>query len=109
MKVAIVGSRNLHVEDIGKYIPEGVTEIISGGAFGIDSCARLYARQHGLKMTEFFPNYRSYGRSAPLVRNKLIVEASDYVLALWDSKSRGTKFSIDYAKQIGKPVEVVIL
>ena len=32
MKVAVVGSRNLYVNDLGKYLPENVTEIISGGA-----------------------------------------------------------------------------
>ena len=40
MKVAIVGSRSLVVNDLGKYLPEGTTEIVSGGAKGIDSCAK---------------------------------------------------------------------
>ena len=35
MKVAVIGSRGLWV-DIGKYLPDGVTKIISGGARGID-------------------------------------------------------------------------
>jgi len=34
MKVAVVGSRNLSIDDLGKYLPDGVTEIISGGARG---------------------------------------------------------------------------
>ena len=45
MKVAIVGSRNLHVENLEKYLPKNTTEIVSGGARGIDSDARAYQFQ----------------------------------------------------------------
>lgn len=55
MKLAVIGSRGLTVKDLGKYIPEGVTEIVSGGAKGIDACAREYAIQNGIKLTEFLP------------------------------------------------------
>ena len=36
MKVAVIGSRNLVVGDLSKYLPEGTDEIVSGGAKGID-------------------------------------------------------------------------
>ena len=32
MKVAMVGSRGLWVENLGDYLPEGTEELISGGA-----------------------------------------------------------------------------
>lgn len=74
MKVAVIGSRNIKVDDLGLYLPEGVTEIISGGAKGVDSCAREYAVAHNIKLTEFLPDYRRYGRGAPLKRNYSIIE-----------------------------------
>ena len=37
MKVAVIGSRGLTTDNLGEYIPEGTTEIISGGAKGIDT------------------------------------------------------------------------
>lgn len=40
MKVAVVGSRGLHVEDLGRYLPADTTEIVSGGAVGVDTSAR---------------------------------------------------------------------
>lgn len=49
MKIAIIGSRGLHVNDLEKYLPENVTEIVSGGARGIDSDARAYAQAHGMR------------------------------------------------------------
>lgn len=40
MKVAVIGSRNLQVDHLEKYLPEDTTEIVSGGARGIDACAK---------------------------------------------------------------------
>ena len=64
MKIAVVGSRDLHVENLGAYIPEEVTEIISGGARGIDMDARTYALQHGIQLTE--TGQSTKGMAAPL-------------------------------------------
>lgn len=108
MKVAVVGSRGLCVADLGKYLPEGTTEIVSGGARGVDTSARAYALSHGIKLTEFLPEYDKYGRSAPLKRNITIIKHADLVLAFWDGSSRGTKFVIDNCKQMGVPVKVFV-
>ena len=40
MRIAIVGSRNIWVDDLESYLPAGVTEIVSGGAKGVDFCAK---------------------------------------------------------------------
>ncbi len=106
MKVAVIGSRGLHVDHLEDYLPEGVTEIVSGGARGIDACAKDYALRHGLKLTEFLPEYEKYGRGAPLRRNITIIEYADLVLAFWDGKSRGTKYVIDNCKKRNIPVAV---
>ena len=108
MKVAVIGSRNLKVDDLGKYLPEGVTEIVSGGARGVDTCAREYARANKIKLTEFLPEYDKYGRGAPLRRNITIIEYSDLVLAFWDGSSHGTKYVIDNCKKRGVPVKVYV-
>lgn len=107
MKLAIVGSRDCPFVDIEshlKYIPD---TIVSGGAKGADAYAREFARKKGLKLIEFFPDYDRYGRSAPLERNKLIVDECDCVLALWDGESKGAKFTLDYAKEKGKPIKII--
>lgn len=108
MKLAIIGSRNCPPIDILsqlKYIPD---TIISGGAKGADTYAREFAKKYNLKLIEFLPEYDKYPpKVAPLVRNKLIVENCDCILAFWDGKSRGTKYTLDYARQLGKPIKVV--
>ena len=108
MKVAIIGSRNLTNVNISKYIPKEVTEIISGGARGIDTLAERYADEKGIQKTIIKPEYEKYGRVAPLRRNKTIVELADIIIAFWDGKSRGTKFTIDYAKKVNKKIKVYI-
>ena len=35
MKVAVVGSRNLIINDLGKYLPDNITEIISAAPKGL--------------------------------------------------------------------------
>lgn len=109
MKVAIIGSRGLFVSDFSPYLPQGVTEIVSGGARGIDSCAREYAKKHNLKLTEFLPQYNKYpGKSAPHKRNDQIIEYADIVLAFWDGQSRGTQSVIKKCKERGKKVIILL-
>ena len=108
MKVAVIGSRNLTVEDLGPYLPEETTEIVSCGAKGVDTCAREYALSKGLKLTKFLPDYKKYGRGAPLKRNLQIIEYADCTLAFWDGQSRGTKFIIEYCRARNKLVRVFL-
>ena len=109
MKLAIIGSRNIQIDDLSPYIPSDCDEIISGGARGVDTCAAEYARAHGLKLTEFLPDYQKLGRAAPIVHNRAIVDAADEVLAFWDGSSRGTKSVIDFCKKTSKPCRIVTL
>ena len=75
---------------------------------GVDRCAAEYAKENGIKLTELVPQYEQYGRAAPIVRNKEIVDYSDKIIAFWDGKSKGTLSVIKYAQKTGKPCEIII-
>lgn len=107
MKTAIIGSRNLTIDNLEEYLPKGTTEIISGGAKGIDTCAEELAKRLGLSLTVIRPDYQRYSRGAPLKRNDEIISQADTVLAIWDGESRGTKYVIEKCKKLGKPVVVI--
>ena len=107
MKIAIVGSRNIQIENISDYI-SNADEIVSGGAKGIDTCAAEYATKNSIKLTEFLPEYDRYGRAAPIVRNKKIVDYADKIVAFWDGSSKGTQSVIKYAQKVGKPCDVIV-
>ena len=102
MKLLIVGSRSIKNFDISKYVSADVDTIISGGACGIDSLAEQYADLHRLSKYIMRPRYDLYGRSAPLKRNEKMVDISDAVLIVWDGYSRGTQYTLKYAKEKNK-------
>lgn len=108
MKAAIVGSRGLilNTSDISFYLPAAVTEIVSGGAKGVDTLAKNFAIENNYKYIEFLPDYEKYGKAAPLRRNDKIIDYSNLVLALWDGKSKGTEYVINKCKEIGKSLIV---
>ena len=68
MILAIIGSRNLNMK-ISEYMPTGITEIISGGAKGIDTLAEIYANKNNIPMRIIRPEYNKYKKAAPLKRN----------------------------------------
>jgi hypothetical protein len=107
MKLAVIGSRNLNIVDLEKYVPGDVSEIVSGGARGVDSNAREFARKNKIPLKEFLPDYRRFGRGAPLKRNLQIIEYADMVIAFWDGKSHGTKYVIEQCKKMNVSIRVV--
>ena len=107
MRVAIVGSRSICEIDLAPYLSKE-DEVVSGGAVGVDRCAATYARENGLVLTEFLPEYERYGRGAPHVRNRRIVDYAQKVIVFWDGKSKGAQSVIKYAARVGKPCDVIV-
>ena len=110
MKVAIIGSREITQYDfqtILRNIPKIVDTIISGGAVGVDALAEEFALEQGLNFVKILPDYEEYGKKAPIMRNLEIVRQADYVLAIWDYKSRGTAHSIACCIRLGVPVRIL--
>ena len=111
MRVAIIGSRSVQLEeeqDVLPYLPENTTGIVSGGAEGADQIAEHIAEFLHVPLTVFRPDYARFQRRAPLERNRDIVQHDDYVIALWDGSSRGTAHAIEQCIKEYKPVRVLI-
>lgn len=109
MKIAIVGSREYHnKEHIATFVdslPDDAI-IVSGGARGVDRYAIYCAVLRGLKTIEIYPDWHTYGASAGVIRNGVIVAQADMVAAFWDGKSKGTQDTINRAKGAGVPVVI---
>ena len=111
MRVAIIGSRSVQLEeeqDVLPYLPENTTGIVSGGAEVADQIAEHIAEFLHVPLTVFRPDYARFQRRAPLERNRDIVQHADYVIALWDGSSRGTAHAIEQCIKEYKPVRVLI-
>ena len=113
MKVAVVGSRNAKGCDVNfiiEHLPINASEIVSGGAKGIDALAKQASERLGILYTEFLPDYEHLGsKVAALARNDKIVEYADYVLAFWDGASPGTRYTLERCIQTNKPFKMIPL
>jgi predicted Rossmann fold nucleotide-binding protein DprA/Smf involved in DNA uptake len=120
-KIAVIGGRDFNNYEIMEATLKQfeIDEIVSGGAKGADSLAETYAKNNNIPFKLFEAEWdnleatpclirtkdgKKYNALAGFNRNKLLVDHSDYVIAFWDGKSKGTKDSIDYAKKTNKDV-----
>lgn len=110
-KVAIVGSRKFKnlsmVKDFVNALPID-TILVSGGALGVDSIAETAALERGMTTKIFKPGWKTYGLAAGPIRNALIVEEADEVVAFWDEESKGTANTIKLTREAGKPLKVIL-
>lgn len=116
MKIAVVGSRQFKDK---QFVFNKVTsifynenhsskpEFISGGALGVDSWAEECILGHTPKKI-FKPEWEKYGKRAGFLRNELIINEADKIIAFWDGESKGTKHSIDLAIKAGKPIDIYV-
>ena len=116
MKLAIVGTRNPGVTYqewekllLNKINPEEIQMVISGGAKGVDTFAKLFAARHHKPYMEFAPQYNVYGRYATLKRNTPIVKEATTVIAFPSAESKGTFHSIKEAHRLDRQAIVVHL
>ena len=107
VKIAIVGSRTVTVDNLEEYLPKNVSEIVSGGAKGVDAAAAAYAEKNRIKLTVFLPQYENFGRAAPLKRNEQIADYADAAIAFWDGESKGTRHIIKQFQIRGKPIHII--
>lgn len=108
MIVAVVGSRSFTDQDIAYNVLDTLHEqfrftgVVSGGARGADLLGKLWSQKNYLLYTEHRPDWERFGKPAGYIRNKLIIDDADVVVAFWNGKSKGTKHSINIAKKAGK-------
>lgn len=117
MRVVIAGSRDLTddclVEEAVRLSGFTVTTVLSGAARGIDQIAERWAERQGVPVERFPADWKRYGRAAGPRRNTAMVEAAAQapeggaVIAVWNGISRGTRHTIDIARQRGVPVFIL--
>ena len=123
LRIVIAGSRDFNdyellkreVLNIVKYDnrPKDYVKVISGSARGADTLGERFAKEFGLEVKRFIPDWDGLGKRAGYVRNAEMAKYSveDYndgmLIAFWDGVSRGTNHMIDLANKHGLEVHVV--
>jgi hypothetical protein len=102
VKTIIAGGRNIFnrmtlLEAI-RACPWEITEIVSGGASGVDAMAEEYAVKRGIDLAVIKAEWDTHGKSAGPIRNRKMAEISESLLAIWDGESRGTANMISIAR-----------
>ena len=109
MKTIVAGSRTItDKEKIYAVLNEmaGITEVVSGGAEGVDLIGEDWAIENGIPVKRFDPDWKLYGKQAGKVRNTQMARYADRLVAFWDGKSNGTKHMIETAGILGLDVSV---
>lgn len=125
MRVAVVGSRSIVDQDLINYhldkllIPCGgengdEVTIISGGAKGVDTLAREWARINNKDFVLFKPFHLidtevTYHPRYYFIRNKQIVDNCDMLIVFWDGESNGTKDALKQARKQAKEIVLIKL
>ena len=110
MKTIIAGSRDiteLHlVEDAIWNSDFLISEVVCGGARGVDRLGWEWAVAHRKPVRSFIPDWDGKGKGAGFARNQEMADYADALIAVWDGVSRGTKDMIDRAQKKGLKVYI---
>ena len=103
MKTIIAGSRTITdyslLMDVLDSVTWEITEVISGGARGVDRLGEQYANKNNIPIKRFPAQWTKYGKRAGFLRNKEMAEYADALIAVWDGESKGTQHMLNLAKQ----------
>lgn len=114
MKVIIAGSREgFEIGDVFQAVYNSgwgkqITEVVSGGARGVDRLGEAWAKANYVEIKQFIPDWDGLGKKAGHVRNREMGDYADALIALWDGESKGTKGMIEYAEKKGLQVYVFL-
>lgn len=90
--------------------PDKITEMVSGGARGVDTFARRFSSEFGLKFKCLEADWDNLGKKAGMVRNvemaeyvkaKTVGKEESIVVAFRNNHSSGTTHMIKSAQRLG--------
>lgn len=89
----------LILEALEKFNP---TQVVSGGAVGIDTLGADVARAYGFDVHEFLPEFPRWAPRGYKARNELIAQCSTHLLriAAKESRTYGSGWTADHAEKV---------
>ncbi len=113
MKTIIAGGRDIYDYDVVHHAIAlsnfEITEVVSGGARGVDHLGETYARIKNIPVKVFPADWTKHGRKAGPIRNAEMAGYADALVAIWDGASKGTGNMIVQARNKGLNVFVYLL
>lgn len=101
MKLIIAGSRSITDYEYTKTVIDttirnlnlNVTEVVSGGAKGIDTLGERWAKENNIKIKTFCvsdKDWKKLGKKAGNLRNQQMAKYGDFLISIWNGESKGT-------------------
>jgi YspA, cpYpsA-related SLOG family len=118
LKLIIAGSRHLSpsagfIWDSIKMLQVSrvgtITEVICGGAEGVDTEGAHWASHADVAVTYFRANWDLHGKAAGPIRNGEMAKYGDALLLIWDGESKGSANMKSQMKKYDKPIFEVIV
>lgn len=113
MKIIIAGSRG--IEDL-KVVEAAMavtglvpTEVVSGGAQGVDELGERWALARLIPITVFRADWHKHGIAAGPIRNAIMATYADQAVICWDGQSRGSRDMANQMKRLGKSYYLFII
>jgi len=108
MKVIIAGSRSItdpdEIEKATQFSGFDITEVVSGACpRGVDRIGEEWAKRHGIPIRRFPAQWNAFGPLAGPMRNGVMADYADALIAVWDGDSPGTRNMIARAGEKGVP------
>jgi hypothetical protein len=111
MKTIIAGSRDILdyaiIEETMKMVSWEITEVVSGGAKGVDLLGETWASMHNIPVRVFPAQWDLFGKEAGFRRNGDMADYADCLIAIRKNKSNGTTDTIH--KALRKPMKYVFV
>lgn len=115
MKLIIAGGRDLKpsyqfiLSAINMLGISNISEIVCGGAQGVDSEGEHFASHMDLPVKYFPADWDKYGKAAGPIRNGQMANYADALLLIWDGDSKGSKNMRYSMADKEKPIYEIIL
>lgn len=110
MKTIIAGSRT--ITDYSAVLEAiersgfAITEVVSGGARGVDNLGARWAVKNRIHVKVFLPDWDHLGKKAGMVRNHQMAHYAEALIAIWNGYSPGTGNMIETMQKLGKAVHI---
>jgi hypothetical protein len=102
MKVIVAGSRTIcdyHIVNTAIWASGfKITEVVSGGARGVDTLGERWAKLNRIPVRRFLAEWEKFGRSAGPRRNEQMAYYGDALILIWDGKSAGSRNMLNIAR-----------
>lgn len=101
----IAGNRDFHSIDTVRMAvatcPWKISEVVSGGATGVDALAILIARDRGLPLWVMPADWKRLGRAAGPARNAQMADVAQGLILVHNGRGPGSKSMLAIAKARG--------